>query len=69
MVQFRYLRVYFGIDFFSRRLLQWIGGLKMDWNLGQQQGNNKMQDIQQPDKYTRLFQIMNSKVTKKVTLK
>ena len=62
MVQFRCLRVYFGIDF-SRRLLQWIEGLKMDWNLGQQQGPNKIQDIQQPDKYTRLFQIM--KVTKK----
>ena len=67
MVQFRYFRVYFGIDFFSRRRLQWIEGLKMDWNLGQQQGPNKIQDIQQPDKYTRLFQIM--KVTKKVTLK
>ena len=39
----------------------------MDWNLGQQQAPNKIQDIQQPDKYTRLFQIM--KVTKKVTLK
>ena len=67
MVQFRYLRVYCGIDFFSRRLLQWIEGLKMDRNLGQKQGPNKIQDIKQPDKYTRLFQIM--KVTKKVTLK
>ena len=55
------------MDFFSRRLLQWIEGLKMDWNLGQQQGPNKTQGIQQPDKYARLFQI--TKVTKKVILK
>ena len=67
MSQFCYLRVYFCIDFFSRRLLQWIEGLKMDWNLGQQQGPNKIQDIQQPDKCTMLFQIM--KVMRKVTLK
>ena len=38
MVQYCYLRLYFGIDNVSRRLLQWIARIKwMDSNLGQQQ--------------------------------
>ena len=62
MVQFCYLRQ-FGIDSVSRRLLQWIARIEMDWNLGQQQ-----------DTYSNFSQlttwlIQTMKVTKKLTLK
>ena len=63
MVQFCYLRVYFGIDFVSRRLFQWIGrienGLKLRPTTRYRTYSNQIS--------TRLIQIM--KVTKKVTLK
>ena len=63
MVQRCYLRVYFGIDFVSRRLLQWIGkienGLKLRPTTRYRTYSNQIS--------TRLIQIM--KVTKKVTLK
>ena len=63
MVQFCYLRVYFGIDFVFRRLLQWIArienGLKLRPTTRNRTYSNQIS--------TRLIQIM--KVTKKVTLK
>ena len=43
MVQFCYLRLYFGIDNVLRRLLQWITRIENELKRGQ--------DIQQPDKY------------------
>ena len=48
MLQFCLLRLYFGIDIVSRRLLQWIArvenGLKLRPTI-------RYWDIQQPDKY------------------
>ena len=48
MVQFCYLRPYFGIDNISRRLLQWIARIKNGMTTS---ANNKIQNIQQPDNY------------------
>ena len=47
MVQFCYLRLYFGIDNVCRRLLQWIARIKNGLKLRQQ---NTVR-IEQPDKY------------------
>ena len=63
MVQFCYLRLYFGIYIVSRRLLQWIArtenGLKLRPTTRYRTYNNQIS--------TRLIQI--TKVTKKVTWK
>ena len=63
MVQFCYLRLYFGTEIVSRRLLQWIArienGLKLRPTTRYRAYNNQITK--------RLIQIM--KVTKKVTLK
>ena len=42
-------RLYFGNDIVSRRLLQWIA--RIENGLKFRPCNNKIQDIQQPDKY------------------
>ena len=63
MLQFCYLRLYFGIDIVSRRLLQWIArienGLKLRPTTRYRTYNNQISMT--------LIQIM--KVTKKVTWK
>ena len=63
MVQFCYLRLYFGIDIVSRRLLQWIArienGLKLRLTTRYRTYSNQLS--------TRLTQIM--RMTVKVTLK
>ena len=49
MVQFCYLRLNFGIDIVSRRLLQWIARIENGLKL--RPTTRYMQDIQQQDKY------------------
>ena len=64
MVQFCYLRLYFGIDIVSRRLLQWIARIENGLKL---RPTTRYIRTYSNKKSTRLIQIM--KVTKKVTLK